>query len=89
MPLKTEVITSFYQDSVILMRVAAQAKGQPGIREVAMFMGTPANHAVLEQAGLVTEEGRRAGPNDLIITVDADSEEVAADAIKAAKASLL
>jgi len=89
MPLKTEVITSFYQDSVILMRVAAQAKGQPGIREVAMFMGTPANHAVLEQAGLVTEEGRRAGPNDLIITVDADSEEVAAGAIKAAKASLL
>jgi len=39
-PQRLEVITSFYQDSVILMRVAAQARGQPGVREVAMFMGT-------------------------------------------------
>ncbi len=88
MALTTEVMASFYQDSVILMRVAAQIRGQPGVREVAMFMGTPANHAVLEQAGLVTEAGRKAGPNDLIITVDADSEDTAAGAITAAKAAL-
>ena len=89
MPLKTEVIEAFYQDSVILMRVAAQTRGQPDVREVAMFMGTPANHAVLEQAGLVTDEGRDAGPNDLIITVDAETQDAAAGAIAAAKAALL
>lgn len=88
MPLNTEVIESFYQDSVILMRVAAQTRGEPGVREVAMFMGTPANHAVLEQAGLVTQEARNAGPNDLIITVDAETDDAAARAIAAAKASL-
>ncbi len=89
MSLQTEVIASFYQDSVILMRVAAQARTQPGVREVAMFMGTPANHALLEQAQLATDEGRKAGPNDLIITVNTDSETSAAGAIAAAKAALL
>jgi len=89
MPLKTEVITSFYQDSVILMRVAAQARGQPGVREVAMFMGTPANHALLETAGLATPQGRQACPNDLIITVDADDDAVATGAIAAARSALL
>ena len=89
MSLKTAVITSFYQDSVILMRVAAQTRGRPGLREVAMFMGTPANHAVLEQAGLATAAGRQAGANDLIITVDAHSEAAADEAIAAAKTALL
>lgn len=89
MSLKTEVISSFYQDSVILMRVAAQIRGNAGVREVAMFMGTPANHALLEQAKLATDAGRKAGPNDLIITVDAAADKEAADAIAAAKALLL
>jgi len=89
MPLKTEVIKSFYQDSVILMQVAARTRGRPGVREVAMFMGTPANQALLEQAQLATDESRKAGPSDLIITVDADGEESADGAIAAARASLL
>ncbi len=89
MTLKTEVMASFYQDSVVLMRAASETRSNTGVREVAMFMGTPANHAMLEQAGLVTEAGRRAGPNDLIITVEAAGEEEATKAIAAAKALLL
>jgi succinyl-CoA synthetase alpha subunit len=89
MPLQTEVMSSFYQDSVVLMRVAAQVRTQSGAREVAMFMGTPANHALLQQANLATELGRKAGPNDLIITVDAADAQAAAGAITAARAQLL
>ena len=89
MRLKTEVMASFYQDSVVLMRAASETRSNTGVREVAMFMGTPANHAMLEQVGLVTEAGRKAGPNDLIITVDAAGEAEAAQAIAAAKALLL
>ena len=89
MPIRTEVVASFYQDSVILMRVAAQTRSQFEVREVAMFMGTPANHALLEQVGLATEEGRKAGANDLIVTVSADGDDAAVRAIAAAKASLL
>lgn len=89
MPIRTEVVASFYQDSVILMRAAARTRELPAVREVAMFMGTPANHALLEQAGLATDAGREAGPNDLVITVLADSEDAATNALAAARAALL
>ena len=69
--LKTEIWPSFYQDSVVLMRVAAEIRGRPGVGEAAAFMGTPSNQALLEQSGLSTAEGRKAGPNDLILTVAA------------------
>ena len=87
MALKTEIMVSFYQDSVVLMRVASQIRKKPGVREVALFMGTPANQALLSQIGLATDEGRGASPNDLIITVDA-ADDAAADAIAAVKALL-
>jgi len=79
--LQTEVIASSYHDSVVLMRVSAQVRKEPGVREVALFMGTPANHALLEQAGLATPEGAAASPNDLIVTVKADDGQQAAAAI--------
>jgi succinyl-CoA synthetase alpha subunit len=87
--LRTEVMPAFYQDSVVLMRISAQVRQQPSVREVALFMGTPANHALLEQAGLATEEGRSAGPNDLIITVSAAHDAAAATAIAAVKDLLI
>jgi succinyl-CoA synthetase alpha subunit len=83
MPLSTEVLAACYQDSVVLMRIAAQVRKRPSVREVALFMGTPANHALLEQAGLATDAGRRAGPNDLIVTVSADADDAARGAIAA------
>ena len=88
MALKTEVLRAFYQDSVVLMRVSAQVRERHAVREVALFMGTPANHALLEQAGLATAKGRDAGPNDLLVTVSADDAAVAQAAIAAVKALL-
>jgi FdrA protein len=86
--LTTEVITSCYQDSVVLMRVSAQVRQEPGVREVALFMGTPANHALLKQAGLATAEGEQAGPNDLIVTIKASDRDQAAAAVTTVKALL-
>jgi len=74
MPKRTEILPSFYQDSVVLMRIAGQVRARPGVRQAAVFMGTPANHALLEEAGLATPESRNARPEDLILTVDADTE---------------
>lgn len=85
---KTEIMPAFYQDSVVLMRISAQVRQRPSVREIALFMGTPANHALLEQAGLATPEGRGAGPSDLIITASADDEAAALGAIAAVKALL-
>ena len=86
--LETEVMPAFYQDSVVLMRISAQVREHAGVHEVALFMGTPANHALLEQAGLATGAGRGAGANDLVITVRADDAARAAEAIASVKAML-
>ncbi len=85
MPIRAEVLTSFYQDSVVLMRVAGQVRGRPGVREAAAFMGTPANHALLEQTGLAVAETRAARPDDLILAVEAETEAAAAAALAAAR----
>jgi FdrA protein len=79
---------SFYQDSIVLMGVAARLRGQPGVREVAALMGTPANHAILAAAGLATPELADAAPSDLVIAVEAESEAAAQAALDAAGALL-
>jgi FdrA protein len=88
MPVRTEVLSSYYQDSVVLMRIASQIRSRAGVREVAAFMGTPSNHALLEQIGLATAESRKARTNDLILTVEAETD-AAADAALAAARELL
>ena len=89
MTLKSEILASFYQDSVVLMRISGQIRGLPGVREAAAFMGTASNHALLEQAGLATDESRGAGADDLIFTIDAENEEEAEAAIAAARKLLI
>jgi len=88
MLLRTEIWPSLYQDSVILMRLASTIRSRPGIEEAAAFMGTPSNQAILEEVGLGTDEGRKAGPNDIIITVKAETEAAATAAFEAARALL-
>lgn len=85
MAIRTEILSSFYQDSVVLMRIASQIRTRPGVREAAAFMGTPSNHGLLEQIGLATPESKEARPNDLILTVDAESDAAAEGALAAAK----
>lgn len=84
MPTRTMILPSFYQDSVVLMRIAGQAQTRPGVRRAAVFMGTPANHALLEETGLATPESRNARAEDLILTVDADTDAEAEAALAAA-----
>ena len=85
MPIRRKSLSSFYQDSVVLMRIASQIRTRPGVREAAAFMGTPSNQGLLEQIGLATVESKEARPNDLIVTVDADSDAAAEEALAAAK----
>lgn len=76
MSVKAVVKSGSYFDSVVLMRVAAGLNGQPEVNMVSLVMGTPANHEVLQAAGLLTDEAAAAGPNDLIIAVDAEAESI-------------
>src|SRR3954467_251785 len=60
-----------YFDSVALMRVARRIGSLAGGGEAGAVIGTPANKALLAQAGLLSAEGERAEPNDLVIAVRA------------------
>jgi succinyl-CoA synthetase alpha subunit len=82
------VMRSFYRDSVTLMRLSLELEAVAGVTRAAAMMGTPANRALLEQAGLLTPEGAAAGPSDLVIAVVADAPS-AAEARAAAERALL
>ncbi len=73
------ILPAEYHDSVVLMRIAAEVKKLPGVLEAGLFMGSPANHAILAAAGLASEVTAPAGPDDLVISVSAD-DAAAADA---------
>jgi FdrA protein len=82
-PARALIRRSFYQDSMVLMQLAAELRALPGVREAAALMGTPANQEVLATAGLATPETRSATAGDLLLAVDADTEAAAEAALAA------
>jgi len=77
-----------YRDSVELMGIAAQLEQLAGIQRAGLVMATPANLAVLAEAGLAEAAAGGPGPNDLVVAVAA-TEEPAADHALATAATLL
>src|SRR5437879_2507485 len=75
---------SAYFDSVALMRVAEQARQIPGVIEVTLVMGTPANRATLVASELWPAEAPATAPEALLIAVRAKSD----DALRLALASV-
>ena len=85
MNVETLVRPGEYRDSVALMLIARELGALPGVIDVSVVMGTPANKAVLRQAGLMTGEANAATPNDLLIVVKAKDEASARAAIAQAQ----
>lgn len=74
MIVKNYVKKQQYYDSVFLMRIAGKIINiMEGIR-VSAGMGTPLNKSMLEEMHLLDDQGRQAGPNDLIVAVAAEDE---------------
>lgn len=69
--IQTLVKKGEYRDSVALMLIARELGRVPGVSDVSAVMGTPANKALLQQAGLSSPQVDAAGPNDLLIVVQA------------------
>jgi succinyl-CoA synthetase alpha subunit len=70
------------------MHLTREMEAVPGVARAAAMMGTPANRTLLDEAGLLTDEGRAAAPTDLIVAVAADNEAAARAAEAAARAAL-
>jgi FdrA protein len=61
-PVWNFVRRSVYQDSITLMRLSREMEAVAGVRRAAAMMGTPANRALLRQAGLLDSDARRRAP---------------------------
>jgi FdrA protein len=83
-PIRVEIWRSFYQDSVVLMRLAATLSERPGVRQAAALMGTPANRELLAAPAWRRPTSRR-GAGDLMLAIDAETEPAAESALAAAR----
>jgi succinyl-CoA synthetase alpha subunit len=85
MVLGTIVKRNTYWDSGSLMAISNRLESLEGIRKVGAVMGTEQNKGLLQEAGLLTDEAKSASPNDLIIVIEAESEEAARSGLRAAE----
>lgn len=83
-----QVRPNFYLDSVALMRLSNEVSAEPGVETAALMIGSETNKALMREAGLLTEDGAAAGPNDLVIAVRADNRAAADRALASAEALL-
>ncbi len=65
-----------YFDSVFLMRVDQELKKFPGIIETVVAMATPNNKEILNNLHFLSNELSDAGPNDLVIAIEAETEKI-------------
>ncbi len=79
--LATRVRVKYYLDSVALMRYSSELAGRDGIEEAAMMMGTPANVAIMTNAGLLNDESPASSAGDLIISIRGASDVAVNDAL--------
>jgi succinyl-CoA synthetase alpha subunit len=82
----SKIIRNFYRDSVSLMQLSSRLAGLPGVKQASAIMASEANLALLREASLLTG-ATDAGPNDLLITVEGQSDAAIADAMKEAEAA--
>jgi FdrA protein len=88
MAILTKVKPKTYQDSVRLMRLSEMLSALGHVQQATVAMGTDANKRVLAEVGLLTGEVERAGANDLVIVIEAQSETAARSAIAEAERAL-
>lgn len=81
------VIRNLYRDSVALMQLSSQLAQMPGLAQASAIMASPANLALLREAGLI-DGAVEAGPNDLLIALKGDDEAGVEAALAAAHAAL-
>ncbi len=79
------ILPSLYRDSVALMQLSRTLESLPDVRQAAVMMATPQNRDLLRDAELLTPAGEAAGPNDLLICVQADAPEAAETALQQAR----
>lgn len=71
------VFKETYYDSMLLMRLGAEAGKTDGVKNISVGMGTPLNKDTMRELGLLLPDGDGASPNDLVVALAAETEAAA------------
>ncbi len=72
--LQTVIMENSYQDSINLMLLSNKLSDMQSVSKVSVMMGTPANKTIFKGTGLYTPELEKAGPNDICIVINSDTD---------------
>jgi 3-oxoacyl-[acyl-carrier-protein] synthase III len=75
--IKFRIRKNYFQDALRLMRISKSLREMEGVNKAVAVMATEKAKFALEDAGLMTEEIKGSGGSDLVMAVEADSEEIA------------
>ncbi len=77
MPIKFKIRKGSFQDALRLMRISKNLRDSDGVKNAVAVMATDKAKFALEDAGLMLPEIKKANGNDLVMVVEAKSEDVA------------
>ncbi|HXG30428.1 MAG TPA: hypothetical protein VNK81_02175 [Thermodesulfobacteriota bacterium] len=81
MAIRFKIKKNHFQDALRLMRISKSLREMEGVRKAVAVMATEKAKFALEDAGLMAPEIKDAGGSDLIMVVEAESEEIASKAL--------
>jgi FdrA protein len=82
MAVVSTVKKGYHQDSMKLMQISQKLSALPGVKKASAIMATEANLKMLRDTGLIKETPDSVGANDLIVALEAESEDAATEAIE-------
>lgn len=79
--LKFIIKKNYFQDALRLMRISKSMSEKEGVKKAVAVMATDKAKFALRDAGLVTDDINAAAGSDLVMVVEADSEDAAASVL--------
>ena len=79
--LKFIIKKNYFQDALRLMRISKSMSEKEGVKKAVAVMATDKAKFALKDAGLVTDDINEASGSDLVMVVEADSEDAAASVL--------
>jgi len=82
MAVVSTVKKNYYQDSMKLMQISQKLSALPGVKKASAIMATEANLKMLRDIGLIRDFPDSVSANDLIVALEAESEDAAKEALE-------
>jgi len=81
LPIEFKIKQNYFQDALRLMRISKSIREMEGVKNAVAVMATEKAKFALEDAGLMAPEMKDARGSDLVMVVEADSEELAKEVL--------